>query len=59
MRQDRIEELEGQFRDATAENERLQNQFNQAQREVHATARHGWRTGGRDHPTAIRPAAVQ
>lgn len=33
-RQDRIEELEGQLRDATAENERLQNQLNQAQREV-------------------------
>ena len=33
-RQDRIEELEGQLRDATAENERLQNQLTQAQREV-------------------------
>jgi tol-pal system protein YbgF len=33
-RQDRIEELERQLRDATAENERLQNELNQAQREV-------------------------
>jgi tol-pal system protein YbgF len=33
-RQDRIEELEGQLRDATAENERLQFQLNQAQREL-------------------------
>ncbi len=33
-RQDRIEELEGQLRDATAENERLQNQLTLAQREV-------------------------
>lgn len=33
-RQDRIEELESQLRDATAENERMQNELNQAQREV-------------------------
>ncbi|MEQ1619505.1 MAG: hypothetical protein ABL883_14315, partial [Terricaulis sp.] len=33
-RQDRIEELEGQLRDATAENERLQYELLQAQREV-------------------------
>ncbi|MGE0742471.1 MAG: outer membrane protein assembly factor BamD [Hyphomonadaceae bacterium] len=33
-RQDRIEELENQLRDATAENERLQFELNQAQREV-------------------------
>lgn len=33
-RQDRIEELEGQLRDATAENERLQFELNQTQREV-------------------------
>jgi len=34
VRQDRIEELEGQLRDATAENERLQYELNQAQREI-------------------------
>ncbi len=33
-RQDRIEELEGQLRGATAENERLQYELQQAQREV-------------------------
>lgn len=33
-RQDRIEELEGQLRDATAENERLQYQLLQANREI-------------------------
>jgi tol-pal system protein YbgF len=33
-RQDRIEELEGQLRDATAENERLQFQLTQAEREI-------------------------
>lgn len=33
-RQDRIEELENQLREATAENERLQFELNQAQREV-------------------------
>ncbi|MBL8538270.1 MAG: tol-pal system protein YbgF [Hyphomonadaceae bacterium] len=33
-RQDRIEELETQLRDATAENERLQYQLNQAEREI-------------------------
>jgi tol-pal system protein YbgF len=33
-RQDRIEELERQLRDATAENEQLQNRLNQANREV-------------------------
>jgi tol-pal system protein YbgF len=33
-RQDRIEELEGQLRDATAENERLQRQLMQAEREI-------------------------
>lgn len=33
-RQDRIEELENQLRDATAENERLQYELQQAQREV-------------------------
>jgi tol-pal system protein YbgF len=33
-RQDRIEELEGQLREATAENERLQYELLQAQREV-------------------------
>ena len=33
-RQDRIEELERQLRDPTAENEQLQNQLNQANREV-------------------------
>lgn len=33
-RQDRIEELEGQLRVATAENEQLQHQLNQANREV-------------------------
>lgn len=34
QRQDRIEELENQLRQATAENERLQYELNQAQREV-------------------------
>lgn len=34
VRQDRIEELEAQLREATAENERLQFELNQAQREV-------------------------
>jgi tol-pal system protein YbgF len=33
-RQDRIEELESQLRDATAQNEQLQNQLNQANREI-------------------------
>ncbi|WP_395646114.1 tol-pal system protein YbgF [Terricaulis sp.] len=33
-RQDRLEELEGQLRDATAENERLQYQLQQANREI-------------------------
>lgn len=33
-RQDRVEELEGQLRDATAENERLQYQLQQANREI-------------------------
>src|SRR5215510_3817647 len=33
-RQDRIEELEQQLRQATAENEQLQNQLNQANREI-------------------------
>lgn len=33
-RQDRIEELEQQLREATAENERLQYQLNQAEREI-------------------------
>jgi TolA-binding protein len=33
-RQDRIEELEGQLREATQENERLQRQLNEAQREI-------------------------
>lgn len=34
VRQDRIEELEAQLREATAENERLQHQLIQAQREI-------------------------
>ncbi len=34
VRQDRIEELESQLRDATAENERMQHELVQAQREI-------------------------
>jgi TolA-binding protein len=54
-RQDRIEELENQLREATAENERLQFEVIQRDREINRSARHGRRTRRRE-PNAVDAA---